>query len=402
MQTKIKLKTYLWQGIDAKGTRVKGEVHASNLTALKTELRRQTITPFHIKEKSLLLTLFSEKIKTSHIVDFSRQLATLINAGVALVPALQIIGNSNLRLQTLVTTIKTKIESGSSLSEALNQYPQYFDELYRNLIYAGEQSGTLGIMLNQIANYQDKQTKLNNKIKKALLYPSAVLLTALLVTALMLIFVVPQFQMMFQNFGAELPLYTQMVIKISQIFKLYSGWILSILIIAILLIKWVKTHSPHYAYKIDFLVIKLPLIGPIITKAILARFSRTLATIFNAGVAIAEALKIIAGSCGNLVYTQAILQIREQIIAGLAMHTAISNTTVFPARVTQMVAIAEESGELAVMLNHIADFYEQEVDNAADNLSKLLEPALMIILGLVIGGLITAMYLPIFKLGNVI
>lgn len=396
-----KLKIYSWEGVDTNGMRVRGEIHANNIAALKSELRRQMITPIKAHEKFRFFSLH-KSLKSHQIMDFTRQLTTLINANIAIVPALQIIGKSNLRLQTLVNVIKNKIESGSSLSAALSQYPQYFDALFCNLVYAGEQSSTLGIMLKQIVNYQEKQNKLNNKIKKTLIYPLTVLIIAFLVATVMLIFVVPQFQTMFQSFGAQLPLYTQFIIKISSVVKAYSGWIVSGLILAIFVSKWLQTHSKVYAYKIDNWLIKIPLLGSILTKAIIARFARTLATTFNAGVSINDALKIIAGSCGNLVYTEAILQIREQINAGTLIHTAIKNTALFPSHAVQMLAIGEESGELTLMLEHIAAFYEQKVDDAADNFSKLLEPALMIFLGLIIGGLIAAMYLPIFKLGSVI
>lgn len=402
MKQSKKLKTFIWQGVNAQGLQISGEMLALNLPTLKEQLRQQAVTLLHVREKKFYSKLFEKKLKPQQILDFTRQLANLVNAHIAIAPALAIIGNSNPQLQSISQFLKTKIESGTPLSEALQHYPSYFDTLYCNLIYVGEQSSTLNIILNQIANYQEKQCKLKNKIKSALIYPGVVMAVAGMVTALLLIVVVPQFQKLFENFGAQLPVYTQIVIKLSNHLKTYGGWIISVVFVLFLAHRCCRSRSQRYAFKIDSLLIKIPWLGTLIIKTIVARFTRTWATTTTAGVALPEALHIIAGSCGNLAYTRAILQTREQILRGIAIHTAISNTRLFPVRVTQMLAIAEESGELATMLNHIADFYEQAVDNSAEQLQKILEPLLMVILGIVIGGLIAAMYLPIFKLGNVL
>jgi type IV pilus assembly protein PilC len=397
-----KINNYFWQGINQQGQRISGISHAANISSVITELRQQAITPLAVRKKFFILQR-TAKIKQEHIVDFTRQLATLVNAGIALVPALQILNQSheNLALQTLIFKIETEIESGNSLSEAIKKYPEYFDSLYCNLVYIGEQSGTLNIMLTQIATYKEKLALLAKKLKKALIYPATVITTAILVTALILIFVVPQFKSMFEGFGAELPFYTQLVITISEKLKAISWFFLVSPFVFLFLFKWCRKH-PAYSYQLDKFLLRLPCIGNLLIKDILARFTRTLAITFNAGLPLTDALQIIANSCGNLLYTQAIVQIHHQVVAGQAIHKAMQNTGMFPPRVIQMIAIAEESGTMIVMSNKIADFYEQQVDYTVENLTKLLEPAVMIILGIIIGGLITAMYLPIFRLGSVI
>ena len=399
-----KLKTYHWIGIDRKGTRVKGSSSAYNIEELKSALQGQTISLLKYQQRFELPFFHPQKIKACHIMDFSRQLATLTNASVPLAPALQIMSQSheNPLMRSLINSIKKAIESGNSFSEALSKHPEYFDKLYCNLIYAGEQSSSLDAMLNQIANYQEKNFKLKSKIKRALIYPATVLLVALGVMATLLVLVVPQFETLFQGFGAGLPIYTQYILRISRFFQEYGGMILISLITLGFLFHWQCKRSATLAYKIDQRLLKLPIIGKIITKAIIARFARTLATTISAGLPLSESMQIIAGSSGNLVYTDAVLKIRDQVVMGQTIHAAMEKVLLFPQRVVQMLTIAEESGAMAEMLQKIAEFYEQDVDSAADNLSKLLEPVIMVVLGVLVGGLITAMYLPIFRLGSVI
>jgi type IV pilus assembly protein PilC len=397
-----KLNTYIWEGINPQGLRVSGTSHAINDHTVSEQLRCHSITPIKIHKK---FSLFSshQRVKNTDILDFSRQLSTLIEAGIALAPALQIIadGYDNPRMHTLAINIKQGVESGQSLSEALNQYPNYFSTLYCNLIAAGEHVGALDALLKQLVSYQEKLLALANKIKKALFYPVTVLLVALAVTIIMLIFVVPQFQTIFANFGAALPLYTQVVIHLAD-FLQTRGWVLILLGgLSLLLFQWAR-KQPVYAIKIDAIKLQIPILGKLIQQAIIARVTRTLAITCTAGLPIAEALTMVAASCDNLIYTSAVLQSSQQVTSGLSLQQALQNTQLFPSRVIQMVSIGEESGTLPRMLAKIADYYEAEVDHSAETLTKLLEPLMMVVLGLIIGGLIAAMYLPIFKLGSVI
>lgn len=393
---------YHWKGIDSQGLRIEGiSQNTSNETVL-SELRKKDITPLKINKKYLL---FSKKqtIKNQDIIDFSRQLTTLLDAGISVTPALKIMAQSSehAAMKNLISNLKNSIEAGHSLHESLAKYPRYFNTFYCNLIYMGEYSGTLASMLQQVTVYQEKLQQLSHKIKKALLYPIVVVITAVLITAIMLIFVVPQFKTMFQEFGAALPIYTQIVIALSEKAKFILLSLISCMSVLFFAIK-ILSKKEKYALKIDRLFLQAPLLGSIITKNILARFARTLAITFNAGVPLAEALKISASSCNNLIYHDAILAIYQQVTAGQSIANAMQNFSLFPARMTQMIAIAEESSVMPVMLNKVAEYYEQQVDLAVESLIKLLEPALMIIMGIIVGGLIVAMYLPIFRLGNAI
>lgn len=407
MKSTLKNYSFHWEGIDQQGLRVTGVSQAANIAHVANQLKNQAITPLKIKKKFTLNQWFfpqqNKSIKTPDIIDFSRQLTTLIDAGIPLSSALQIIsqGYENLELRNLVTNIKNDIESGHSLHETLAKYPKYFDALYCNLIYLGEYSGTLASMLQQIAIYQEKLFQLANKIKKAMIYPAAVITTAMIITAIMLIFVVPQFKKMFAEFGAQLPWFTQFVITLSGKLKSLLVIFALVLIASIVAWRWLK-RQPKYAIKIDNILLNLPVLGSILSKSILARFARTLAITFNAGVPLADALKITANSCNNLIYTNALMRTHMQVIAGQTIATAMQQTALFPERMLQMIAIGEESGTMTLVLNKMAEYYEQQIDVAVDGLIKLLEPCLMIVLGIIIGGLVTAMYLPIFRMGSVV
>lgn len=399
---KSKKTMFSWQGIDQQSQRIYGECEKIDINAVLEELKVKNIFPLKVQKKFQLWPR-KKSIKSQAIIDFSCQLTTLIDAGIALAPALGIIARSheNLPLQNLVMDIKNSIEAGNSFSETLAKYPDYFDELYCNLIYMGEYSGTLSSMLQQINQHQEKILQLTSKIKKALLYPMTVVLTTVIITCMMMMFVVPQFQTMFQEFGTALPLYTQLIITIAA--KLKAIWLyLCIIFIGLLAaLRWL-TKQPRYAFKIDSTILQLPILGKIIIKSIYARFARTLAITFNAGVPLADGLKIIANSFNNLLYTNAILTIHKQVTAGQGIAVAMQQTKLFPPRMTQTIAIAEESGSMALVLSNLAIYYEQEVDTAIENFLKLLEPLIVIILGALIGGLVIAMYLPIFRIGTAI
>jgi type IV pilus assembly protein PilC len=389
-------KIYIWHGIDEHGMRINGQIYAENIATVKKELIKKNISPLKIEIKLGLLPFSSgKKIHPKDILDFSRQLATLINAQIPLFVALNIIEQSceHTGLRTLIGKLKKDIEAGLCLSAALKKHKKYFDNLFCNLIYAGEQSGTLDVMLNNIAHYQEKTADLKRKINKALLYPSVILATAIIVTGVLLIFVVPQFAKLFHGFGAELPLYTRLVIKTSSIIIHNFLFIILGIISIIISFKYMNT---------DKILLKAPIIGSILKKAVIARFSRTLAITFKAGLPLSDALQIIADTVNNKLYQQAILIIREQVAGGQTISAAITNNSLFPIRARQMITIGEESGALDSMLNKIAEYYENEVNYLVDNLNNLLEPAIMVILGILIGGLIIGMYLPIFRLGTII
>lgn len=405
LKTLSKTKSFYWEGIKQNGDRVRGILQAENINTIKAALQKESITLLKVR-RQLLVWRQKPPIKSRHILDFFRQLMTLLDAGLPLVAALQILGQSqsskDASLTELIIVLKNEIEQGHTFAEGLRRYPQYFDALSCNLIDVGEQSGALPILLKQLIIYQEKTALLLQKMKKALIYPATVVAIALLVTLMLLVFVVPQFKSLFQGFGAELPAYTQFVLQLAEITKKFGGLLLLLIALAVMGVRWYKKHSPTGAYFVDKETLRLPILSQFLTKIIIARFARTLAITFNAGLPIAQALQLIANSCGNLVYTHAIVKIREQILTGQPIHSAMQDTQLFPQRVIQMIAIAEETGTLTVMLNKIADFYDQEIDNIVENISKLLEPAIMAILGLLIGGLIAAMYLPIFRLGSVI
>jgi len=393
---------FIWQGIDKNRKKSGGVIPAKNELIAKTELRRQGYLVTKIKKKPI--PFFSARIKAitpNDIAIFSRQLATMLAAGIPLVQSFDIIGkgHENPSMQILLLAIKANIENGDSLAEALKKNPLYFDELFCNLVYAGEHAGILDTLLDKIATYKEKTESMKKKIKKALTYPIAVIVVAFIVTTILLLFVVPVFEDMFKNFGADLPAFTRMVVTMSQWFKEWWWIVLGVIITSIYTFGYFKKRSTTFNHFLDAMLLKMPVVGIILRKSAIARFSRTLSTMSAAGVPLVDALQSVAGACGNIKYAEAVLKMREEVATGQRLQLAMMQTTLFPHMVQQMVAIGEESGSMDAMLAKIADFYEEEVDNLVDNLSSLMEPIIMVILGVLIGGLIVAMYLPIFKMG---
>jgi len=396
---------FIWTGTDKRGVRVKGQTRGSNPSLVRADLRKQGIAPISVKKQSSLFSKgVKKKIIPKDIAVFFRQLATMMAAGVPLVQSFEIIGrgHENAGMRTLILSIKNEVESGTSLSETLAKHPLYFDDLVVSLVGAGEQAGVLETLLDKIATYKEKTEYLKAKIKKALFYPTAVIIVAFIVTAILLIFVVPQFEQLFTSFGADLPAFTRVVVNMSEFMQEYWWIVLGIAIAAVVSLLQAKKRSRKFGRALDRMILKLPIIGPIMHKAAVARYARTLGTMFAAGVPLVEALESVAGATGNVVYSDACLMIRDSVATGQQLQFAMSQTVLFPNMVEQMVAIGEESGALDTMLNKVADFYEQEVDDAVDALSSLLEPLIMSILGILIGGLVVAMYLPIFKMGAAI
>jgi type IV pilus assembly protein PilC len=394
---------FLWEGTDKRGVRIKGESKASSLALVKADLRRQGINPLKVKKKSKL-SKKKKKITPKDIAVFSRQLATMMSSGVPLVQAFEIVGrgHENPSMQELLMAIKSDVEAGGTLAEALGKHPRYFDALYCNLIHAGEQAGILETLLNKIALYKEKVEAIKGKIKKALFYPTAVIVVAFIVTGILLYFVVPQFQSLFKGFGADLPALTQLVVNLSDIVQKWWWAILLGMAGSGYGIIEAKRRIPAIQDILDRVVLKVPVIGIIMNKAIIARFARTLSTMFAAGVPLVEAMETVAGTAGNVVYRNAIMRIRDDVTTGVMLNFSMRQVGIFPNMVVQMVAIGEEAGSIDSMLSKVADFYEEEVDNAVDGLSSLLEPMIMAFLGVIIGGLVIAMYLPIFKMGEAI
>ncbi len=400
-----KPRIFVWEGTDRKGKRVKGETRTGSATMVKAELRRQGITPLKVRKKAgSLFSNRKQKITPKDIAVFARQLATMMEAGVPLVQALDIVarGHANPSMQDLLLSIKNDVEGGASLTNALQKHPLYFDDLFCNLVEAGEQAGVLETLLDKIATYKEKTESLKGKIKKAMFYPLAVILMAIVVTAILMIFVIPQFKSLFEGFGADLPAFTKMVVSMSD-FMVAWWWAILLGVAAVAgITSFLWKRSPKLREGADRAILKLPVIGNIIHKAALARFCRTTATMFAAGVPLVEALGSVAGATGNRVYETAVLTMRDDVATGQSLQLAMKQQGLFPHMVIQMVAIGEESGALDDMLSKVADFYEEEVDNAIDGLSSLLEPMIMAILGTLIGGLVIAMYLPIFQMGAVV
>ncbi len=396
---------FVWEGTDRNGAQSKGELQSRSESTVRAELRRQGIKPIKIKKKPKpLFSARKRKIIPKDIAIFSRQLATMMSAGVPLVQAFEIIGrgHENPGMQDLILAIKAGVEGGETLAEALRKHPFYFDELFCNLVHAGEQAGVLETLLHKIAEYKEKIESLKGKIKKALTYPTAVIIVAVIVTSILLIFVVPTFEELFQGFGAELPAFTQLVIAISK--TLQGSWyiILGILITVFFGFRQAMRRSYKFNHFLHRSLLKIPVVGAIVHKASIARFARTLSTMSAAGVPLVEALGSVAGATGNIVYGQSVMKMREEVATGQQLQQSMRQTNLFPNMVIQMVAIGEESGAMDSMLEKVADFFEEEVDNAVDNMSSLLEPMIMAVLGIVVGGLVVAMYLPIFKLGSVV
>jgi type IV pilus assembly protein PilC len=405
MAVREELITFTWTGKNRSGAMVKGELDSKTETMAKSELRRQGIRPTKVKKKPKALFGSSGKaIITKDISIFSRQLATMLSSGVPLVQALDIVGrgHENPSMQKLILTVRNDIENGDTLAQALGKHPLQFDDLFCNLVNAGEQAGVLETLLGKIADYKEKTESLKAKIKKALTYPTAVLVIAFIVTAILLIFVVPTFEELFAGFGADLPAFTQSVIELSKFMQEWWWAVFGSIFLVIYTLLFFKKRSRKFNHTLDRFFLKLPAIGDILNKSAIARFSRTLATMSTAGVPLVEALTSVSGACGNIVYADSVLKMREEVATGQQLQQAMKQADLFPNMVIQMVAIGEESGSIDSMLEKVADFYEEEVDNAVDSLSSLIEPMLMAFLGVVVGGLVVAMYLPIFKLGAVV
>ena len=400
------LDIFTWQGVNRKGKKINGELSANNVIELKAQLRKQGITPSKVKKKAKpLFGLGGDKaITPGDIALISRQIATMLGAGVPLVQSIEMIGkgHNNGNMQKLLGEISHKLSSGIPLSDCLRDHPRYFDDLYCDLVASGEQSGSLETIYDRIATYKEKGEALKAKIKKAMTYPIAVLVIAAIVTSILLIFVVPVFQEIFAGFGAELPGFTLFVVGISDFMVAYWYMGLAAIFAFIFLFKRAHRNSQKLRDQVDRQILKLPVIGDLLEKAAVARYARTLSTTFAAGVPLIDALESAAGAAGNAVFRDAILEVRAEVTSGMQMNLAMRNCSIFPDMVIQMVAIGEESGSVDDMLSKVANVYEAEVDNAVDNLTALLEPMIMAVLGVIIGGLIIAMYLPIFQIGMVV
>lgn len=397
--------TFVWQGTDKRGVKMKGEQQSKNANLLRAELRRMGITPTVVKPKGK--SIFGgkgKKISSKEIAVFSRQMATMMKSGVPLVQSLEIIGNGqkNLKMKALVDSMRLDIEGGSSIYEAMSKYPVQFDELYRNLVKAGEGAGVLDTVLETIASYKENIESLKGKIKKALYYPIAVIAVAIIVSAVLLIFVVPQFEEVFKGFGADLPAFTKIIVGASRF--LVSWWwaVLGVLVAVALLSLYLFKRSPALQHTVDRLILKIPVIGEIMNNAATARFARTLAITFKAGVPLVEALDIVAGATGNKVYETAVQRMRDDVSVGYQVNMAMKQVNLFPHMVVQMTAIGEEAGALDTMLLKVAEFYEQEVNNAVDALASLIEPFIIVVIGVMVGSMVVGMYLPIFKLAAVV
>ncbi|WIF68623.1 type II secretion system F family protein [Metapseudomonas otitidis] len=400
----LKTSTFSWEGTDRKGAKVKGEMGGQSPALVKAQLRKQGINPIKVRKKSVSLFSAGKAIKPADIALFTRQMATMMKAGVPLLSSFDIIGEGfdNPNMRKMVDELKQEVAAGNSFASSLRKKPIQFDDLYCNLVEAGEQAGALETLLDRVATYKEKTEALKAKIKKAMTYPIAVLVVAIIVSAILLIKVVPQFEDVFKSFGAELPVFTQMVIGMSQV--LQEWWLIVLIgvIGASFGIREIYRRSENFRNKIDQLLLKIPIVGDIIYKSSVARYARTLSTTFAAGVPLVEALDSVAGATGNVVFRKAVNQIKQDVSTGMQLNFSMRTTGVFPSMALQMTAIGEESGSLDDMLDKVASFYETEVDNMVDNLTALMEPMIMAVLGVVVGGLIVAMYLPIFQLGQVV
>ena len=396
---------FLWQGTDKSGKKVKGEMSGSTDALIKATLRRQGINPTKVKKKpKALFSAGKKRITAKDISIFSRQMATMMSSGVPLVQSFEIVGrgHENPSMQDLILSVKADVEAGNTLGDSLAKQPLYFDELYVNLVRAGEAAGILEDLLDKIATYKEKVEAIKGKIKKALFYPAAVLAMAFVVTAVLMIFVIPQFASLFADFGADLPAMTQVVIDMSNFFVANWFFIFAGLGGGVWGLMQMHRRVPGFRYFLQRMSLKAPVFGDILVKATIARFARTLGTMFAAGVPLVEAMDSVAGAAGNIVYSTAIYRMRDEIATGTQLQVSMRETNLFPNMVVQMVAIGEESGSIDHMLAKVADFYEEEVDNAVDAMSSLMEPLIMAVLGVLIGGLVIAMYLPIFKMGQVV
>ncbi|VVP52079.1 Type II secretion system protein F [Pseudomonas fluorescens] len=399
-----KISVYAWEGTDRKGTRMTGELSGQNPALIKAQLRKQGINPGKVRKKSASIFNLGKRIKAHDIALFTRQMATMMKAGVPLLQSFDIIGEGfdNPAMRKLVDEVKQEVAAGNSFAAALRKKPQYFDELYCNLVDAGEQAGALDTLLERVATYKEKSESLKAKIKKAMTYPIAVIFVAIIVTGILLVKVVPQFESVFKGFGAELPAFTVMVIGLSEFMQEWWWVMLGVLIAAFFGLRHAFKTSQGFRDRTDTWLLKLPLVGTLMYKSAVARYARTLSTTFAAGVPLVEALESVAGATGNIVFKRAVLRIRQDVATGMQLNFSMRSSGIFPNMAIQMTAIGEESGALDDMLDKVASFYEDEVDNMVDNLTSLMEPFIMVVLGVVVGGLVVAMYLPIFQLGAAI
>jgi len=403
--TVSKLTTYEWVALDKRGKRMKGDMPAKNASLVKAELRRQGMNPQTVRERAKpLFGSAGSSVKPRDVAVFSRQIATMMKSGVPLVQSFDIIadGQKNVRFKNILLDVKQGLEGGQALHEALGRYPVQFDELYRNLVQAGEASGVLDTVLDTVATYKERTEALKKKIKKALFYPIMVVAVAFLVSMIMLLFVVPVFAQTFKDAGAALPAPTQVVISASEFMKSWWWLVLLVIIGSVVGLVAGKRRSVKFAHFLDRVTLKLPVFGKIMRESAIARFARTLGVTFHAGVPLVEALDSVSGATGSVVYGDAVKQIRDDVSVGHQLQLAMRQTGLFPNMVVQMTAIGEESGALDSMLFKVAEFYEEEVENAVDTLSTLLEPMIMVILGVVVGGMVVSLYLPIFKLAGTV
>jgi type IV pilus assembly protein PilC len=401
----LKTSTFAWEGIDKRGGKVTGTLSGQNTALVKAQLRKQGINPTKVKpQSSFTLLSKGKKIKPLDIALFTRQMATMMKAGVPLLQSFDIIaeGFENPNMRKLVDDLKQEVAAGNSFASALRKQPRYFDDLYCNLVDSGEQSGSLETLLDRVATYKEKTEALKAKIKKAMTYPIAVIVVALIVSAILLIKVVPAFESVFAGFGAELPAFTQMVVGLSELLREWWIIVLIFLFAAAFALKEANTRSEKFRDAKDRLLLKLPIVGDILYKSAVARYARTLSTTFAAGVPLVDALDSVSGATGNVKFRNAVQEKKNDVSSGTQLNFSMRNTGVFPSMAVQMTAIGEESGALDEMLGKVATFYEEEVDNMVDNLTSLMEPMIMAVLGVVVGGLVIAMYLPIFQLGNVV
>ena len=395
---------FKWEGTDKKGAKVKGELSGQSPALIKAQLRKQGVNPTKVTKKGKSLLSAGKKIKPMDIALFTRQMATMMKAGVPLLQSFDIIGEGldNPNMRKLVDEVKQEVAAGNSFATSLRKKPEYFDDLYCNLVDAGEQSGALESLLDRVATYKEKTEQLKAKIKKAMNYPIAVVVVAIIVSAILLIKVVPQFQDVFKGFGAELPAFTQMVIDLSEALQEWWYIVLFAIFAVAFTLKEAHKKSKSFRDQVDRFVLKVPIVGDIIYKSAVARFARTLSTTFAAGVPLVEALDSVAGATGNIVFVNAVNKIKQDVSSGTQLNFSMRTTGVFPAMAIQMTSIGEESGALDSMLDKVATFYEEEVDNMVDSLTSLMEPMIMAVLGVLVGGLVIAMYLPIFTLGSVV
>jgi type IV pilus assembly protein PilC len=399
-----KVFTFQWKGVNRAGQKTSGELKGTNVAEIRSILKAQGVSPKTVRKKSAPLFGREKSINAMDIAMITRQIATMLAAGVPLVTTLELLGRGHekAKVRELLGTIVSDVQAGIPLSNALRPHRIHFDDLYVDLVAAGEHSGSLDLVFDRIATYREKAEALKSKIKKAMFYPAAVVVVAVAVTVLLLLFVVPQFEEIFAGFGAELPAFTQMVVGISR--WLQGSWYILAIIIVAGIWSFIKAHrnSQTVRDRVDEFILKIPVIGEILHKASMARFARTLATTFAAGVPLIDGLDSAAGASGNAVYRKALLKVKQEVTSGMQMNVAMRTTNLFPDMLIQMVMIGEESGSLDNMLNKVATIYEMQVDDAVDGLSSLIEPIMMVVIGTVVGGLIIAMYLPIFQMGNIV